>query len=635
VASSRAASIFDTEISPEHIRNFSIIAHINHGKSTLADCMLEQSGNITQEEKVAAPQLLDSLRVERERGITVKATTASIMYRHPSGTMYLLNLIDTPGHVDFSYAVTQSLQACEGALLLVDSSQGVQAQTLANFLLAKKSGLDIITVLTKTDLPYSNKEEIIQDLNDSFGISPSSILTCSAKSGLGVANLFPAIVDRIRAPSGLASGPLRAIITQTWYDQFHGVICLVKVIDGELRRGDRIVMYHGGNVYDVADVGFVTPGRTPRDSLSCGQVGYIICGIRAPGEVQLGDTFFQINNNKELKKNQFPALIAAQKPKIQPWPGFEKIKSMVYAGIFPSSSGDFDELSKALKKLVLTDPSVSCEPESSIALGAGFRCGFLGTLHMEVFTQRLDQDFETPVVITSPTTPCTAKMKDGVIVNISGPNDFPDVTRVQSFYEPWVNATIITPELYMGDIMSMCEEYRGELAPEGIDFMGQRQVRLRYMFPLSEIVSKFYDKLKTLSSGYASFDYDPAGDRPTKLTCLTVLLNEEKCDALSLIVPAIKSQSKANEIASKLGKTIARQMCLIHVQVCDSGKVLASEKIKPYRKDVLTKGGKTVGGGDVTRKKKLLEKQKEGKKRMKMVGNVELEESVFLAMAKD
>lgn len=626
--------MFDAEITPENIRNFSIIAHINHGKSTLADCLLEFSGNITKQEKVDAPQLLDNLRVERERGITVKATTASIMYRHDSET-YLLNLIDTPGHVDFSYAVTQSLQACEGALLLIDSSQGVQAQTLANFLLAKKAGLDIIPVLTKTDLPHSNADEIIQDLSDSFGILPSSILTCSAKSGAGVDKLFPAIVDRIRCPKGLAQGILRGIITQTWYDQFHGVICLVKIIDGTLRKGDRIVMYHGGTVYDVSEVGLVTPGRTPRESLNCGQVGYVICGIRVPGEVELGDTFYPINNNKELKKNQYAALIAAQRPKVQPWPGFEKIKSMVYAGIYPSSSGDFDELQKALKKLVLTDPSVSCEPEASISLGAGFRCGFLGTLHMEVFTQRLDQDFETPVVITSPTTPCTAKLRDGTMIRIAGPADFPDVTRVESFYEPWVQATIITPEAYMGDIMNMCEEFRGELIAEGLDFLGQRQVRLRYAFPLAEIVSKFYDKLKTLSSGYASFDYDPIEDRPTKLTCLTVLLNDEKCDALSYIVPSVRAQSKANEIAEKLSQTIDRQMMLVHIQVCDAGKVLASEKIKPYRKDVLTKSGKTVGGGDSTRKKKLLEKQKEGKKRMKMVGNVELDEKVFLAMGKD
>jgi len=633
---------------PDKIRNFSIIAHIDHGKSTLADCLLNLTGQISDEQRQDA-QVLDNLEVERERGITVKAQTASIFYNldttavdsNPSlglagkESTYVLNLIDTPGHVDFAYEVRKSLDACEGALLLIDSSQGVQAQTLANFNIAKSIGLEIIPVLTKTDLPASQPDVVREQVKNLFGFEPEDCLTCSAKSGAGVMELFPHIISRFPAPPGQPQSEFRALLFDSWHDFHRGVVCLIRVVDGEVQVGDKISMYHKTGTYEVFEIGYLKPERVPTRVLRTGQVGYVICNIKSARDVRLGDTVFKAASSKENLKLKQASVAAQTKIKsMTPLPGFQPAKSMVFAGLFPSQSDAYDELREAMDKLTLNDPSVEVEKESSLALGLGFRCGFLGALHMEVFCQRLEQEFQANVILTSPTVPYKMLLSDGTETQISSPSDFPDdaLSSGTKFQEPWINASIITPEAHTAPLMRMLDEHRGVL--ETFDYFSSETVHLTYQMPLAEVITNLYTRIKSASSGYASLDITPSESKDVELTKVVIKVNNEAVDPFSILCHKDKAVFLAKRVCEKLHQNIPRQQFLITIQACIGSKIIASERIRPYRKDVLIKSGKTVGGGDVSRKKKLLEKQKEGKKRMKYVGNVQLDEKVFLAVVK-
>jgi elongation factor 4 len=599
---------------PSLIRNFCIIAHIDHGKSTLADRLLELTHTISA--SADNKQFLDKLQVEKERGITVKAQTCAMFYEHSDGQKYLLNLIDTPGHVDFNYEVSRSMAACDCALLLVDSGQGIEAQTLANYYLAMEQNLTIIPILTKIDQQTAQPEIMIQQMVDILGIDPNDIIRISAKTGLNCDQVLPAIVKKCPPPSSSSSTSdnniFKALIFDSWFDEYFGVVSLIYIASGSLKQGDVIVSHYSKKSYDVQTVGVMHPEQTPTTGLFGGQVGYVMCGMKTTKEANIGDTFYH-----------------KDKP-VDPLPGFKKSKPMVFAGIYPIDNDDYPKLRDAIEKLILTDSSVTLQKETSAALGSGFRCGFLGLLHLDVFKQRLDDEFGAQIIITTPTV--TYKMKKSTSeqdIFIDNPNQFPDdLTRDMTFYEPMVQANIMTPRRYMTSLLNLCQDKRGEQV--ALNFINDDRVHLIYKLPLNEIIQDFFDRLKSISQGYATLDYEEVGYQQTEVVKLTVLLNKESVDALTFIVHKSRSLKKAKEIVSKLKEIISRQLFEISIQACIGHKVVASEKLQAFRKNVTAK----CYGGDISRKRKLLEKQKEGKKRMKQIGTVHVPQEAFLQVFK-
>ncbi|KAJ8656334.1 GTP-binding protein LepA [Lichtheimia ornata] len=590
----------------ENIRNFSIIAHIDHGKSTLADRLLELTKTISATS--SNKQVLDKLKVERERGITVKAQTVSMFYNY-KGKDYLLNLIDTPGHVDFSYEVSRSLAACQGTLLLVDAAQGIQAQTVANFYLAFGEGLHIIPVLNKVDLPGAEPERAMQQIQSAFELDTSSILKISAKTGLNVDTVLPRIIEDIPPPPGSRDKPFRALLFDSWYDQYVGVVCLVRVVDGKIRKGDKIAFVHSDSKYDVSEVGIMHPEQLPTGYLHAGQVGYVICGMKSASEAHVGDTFYHIG-----------------KP-VEALPGFQPAQSMVFAGIFPVDTNDFRRLDESITKLTLNDASVSVHKETSHALGQGWRLGFLGTLHMDVFRQRLENEYDASIIVTQPTVPYRIVYRDKTTKIVRNPSDFPDADeralKVARLEEPMVLATLIFPEDYMGKMIELCGSRRGE--QREYVFVDETRVMMKYMMPLAEVVTDFYDELKSRSSGYATFDYEDAGYEESDLVKMTVLLNHKPVDALSIILHRSQVDVVGRDWVKRLKNVIQKQLFEVVIQTALGHKIVARETIPALRKNVTAK----CYGGDVSRKMKLLQKQKEGKKRMKMIGNVEIPQKAF------
>lgn len=592
---------------PSTIRNFSIIAHIDHGKSTLSDRLLETTGTISERQK--KDQFLDKLQVERERGITVKAQTASMFYEY-KGTTYLLNLIDTPGHVDFSYEVSRSLYACQGAVLLVDASQGVEAQTIANFYLAFEQNLTILPVINKIDILGADVERVKHQMSKLFDFHEHDIILASAKSGKGIHEILQAVIEHIPAPEGASDAPLKALLFDSWFDSYRGVMCLLAIKDGVIKKGDQITLAHDNLNYEVLEIGLMYPNETPCDALYAGQVGYLITGMKTIHEARIGDTIFHTKN---------PVI---------PFPGFKPAKPMVFAGIYPVDSDEFDTLRDAIEKLTLNDASVTVEKKTSPALGLGFRCGFLGLLHMDVFKQRLEQEYNMSVIATAPSVRYQLEMKNGEVLNIESPADFPEPQYIETILEPIIKATIITPNRYLGNIIKLCEEKRG--TQDDLSYLDEDRVILKYTLPLNEVAIDFYDQLKSLSSGYASLDYEEAGYSPAKLVKMDILLNKKPVDALSCIVHVDKAYYIGRELVEKLKKAIPRQLFEIVIQAALGAKIIARASVAPLRKDVTAK----CYGGDITRKRKLLEKQKEGKKRMKQVGNVEVPQEAFLSILK-
>ena len=591
-----------------HIRNFSIIAHIDHGKSTLSDRLLEITGTIT--DRMKKEQFLDKLQVEKERGITVKAQTASMFYEY-KGEIYLLNLIDTPGHVDFSYEVSRSLYACQGAVLLVDAVQGVQAQTMANFYLAFEQDLAIIPVINKIDLPTADIPRVFREMNTLFDFKKDEIIEASAKANIGTKDILDAIVERIPAPIAYEDKPLRALLFDSWYDEYRGVVCLIAVHDGAIKKGETITLAQTGQTYEVLDIGIMYPELTPTKALYSGQVGYIITGMKTVQEARVGDTIFD-------KKNP-----------VKPFPGFKKAKPMVFAGMYPVDSEEFDVLQEAIEKLTLNDASVSVEKKTSAALGLGFRCGFLGLLHMDVFRQRLEQEYNISVIATAPSVLYKVELKYGKgTIDIESPSDFPDPGQIEQIYEPMINGTIITPTKYLGNMIKLCEEKRGK--QENMSYLDENRVILKYKLPLNEVATDFYDELKSLSSGYASFDYEDAGFQPSNLVKMDLLINGRPIDALSVIVHEDKAYYLGRQLTERLKKDIPRQLIEVIIQAAIGAKIIARERLAPLRKDVTAK----CYGGDITRKRKLLEKQKEGKKKMKNIGSVEVPQEAFMSILK-
>ncbi len=592
---------------PERIRNFSIIAHIDHGKSTLSDRLLEYTGTVT--ERMKKDQFMDKLQVERERGITVKAQTASMFYEH-EGNTYLLNLIDTPGHVDFSYEVSRSLYACQGALLLVDAVQGVQAQTMANFYLAFDQDLAIIPVINKIDLPTADIERVSKELDTLFDFKTEEIIASSAKSGIGIKDILDGIVSRVPAPKGSNNDPLKALLFDSWFDEYRGVVCLIAVHDGTIKVGDMITLAQVGSSYEVLEIGLMYPEPTAMNALYPGQVGYLITGMKSVKEARVGDTIY-----------------GTKKP-VKPLPGFKPAKPMVFAGLYPVDSEEFEQFAEAIEKLTLNDASVSYEKKTSAALGLGFRCGFLGLLHMDVFKQRLEQEYGLSLIPTAPSVLYKVVLKNGKEVNVESPSDFPDPGSIETVLEPMINATIITPTQYLGNMIKLCEEKRG--VQKNMSYLNEGRVILKYLLPLNEVATDFYDQLKSLSSGYASFDYDEADYAPSDLVKMDILLNGKPVDALSIIVHKDKAYYIGRDLTERLKQAIPRQLYEVIIQAAIGAKIIARERVAPLRKDVTAK----CYGGDITRKRKLLEKQKEGKKKMKQVGNVELPQEAFLSILK-
>lgn len=593
---------------PEQIRNFSIIAHIDHGKSTLSDRLLEITGTISEREK--KEQFLDKLQVERERGITVKAQTASMFYEY-NGKTYLLNLIDTPGHVDFSYEVSRSLYACQGALLLVDAAQGVQAQTMANFYLAFEQDLTIIPVINKVDLPTADPERIKKQFETLFDFKPEEIIAASAKANIGITETLNAIVERIPHPHGDTEKPLRAMLFDSWFDEYRGVVCLIAVRDGVIKKGDIITLAQAQVNHEVLEIGLMYPNPTSTNALYAGQVGYLITGMKTIKEALIGDTIFH---------NKKPVPL---------FPGFKPAKPMVFAGIFPLDSEDIEQLQEAISKLSLNDASISVEKKTSAALGVGFRCGFLGMLHMEVFKQRLEQEYNLSVIATAPSVLYQIKMAHtGIIKDIENPSDFPDRNYIDQILEPVINATIIVPQQFLGAVIKLCEEKRG--TQQNLSYLDDERVILKYSLPLNEVAMEFYGDLKSISSGYASFDYEIADYKPAKLVKMDILLNGKPVDALSIIVHIDNAYYIGRQLTQRLQKVIHRQLFEVIIQAAIGAKIIARERVAPLRKDVTAK----CYGGDITRKRKLLEKQKEGKKKMKQVGSVEVPQEAFLSILK-
>ena len=592
----------------QHIRNFSIIAHIDHGKSTLADRFIQLCGGLADREM--EEQVLDSMDLERERGITIKAQTAALDYRARDGTQYLLNLIDTPGHVDFSYEVSRSLSACEGALLVVDASQGVEAQTVANCYTATELGVEVIPVLNKMDLPQVEPDRVIAEIEEIVGIPAQDALRVSAKSGEGVADILEAVIERIPPPSGDPAAPLKALIIDSWFDNYVGVVMLVRVVDGELKPKDRILLMSSGGDYPCEQVGVFTPKAKDKDALRAGEVGFVTAGIKELKAAQVGDT-----------------ITLAQRPAATPLPGFKEIKPQVFAGLYPVDAGDYEALRDALEKLHLNDSSLRYEPESSQALGFGFRCGFLGLLHLDIVQERLEREYNMNLITTAPTVIYQVLLRDGSVIEIENPSKLPDPSRIAEIREPIITASILVPHDYVGPVLTLANQKRG--AQRNMQYVG-RQVVLTYELPLNEVVMDFFDRLKSVSRGYASLDYDFLEYRADDLVRLDILINGDRVDALSLIVHRSNAQQRGRELAVKMRQLIPRQMFDVAVQAAIGSQIIARETIKALRKNVLAK----CYGGDISRKRKLLEKQKAGKKRMKQVGTVEIPQEAFLAILK-
>ena len=590
----------------KNIRNFSIIAHIDHGKSTLADRIIQLCGGLSDREMEA--QVLDSMDLERERGITIKAQTAALNYKARDGQVYQLNLIDTPGHVDFSYEVSRSLAACEGALLVVDASQGVEAQSVANCYTAIEQNVEVVPVLNKIDLPSADPERVIQEIEDIIGVEATDAVRCSAKTGVGVEDVLDAVVAKIPPPVGDPAAPLKALIIDSWFDNYVGVIMLVRMVDGSIKPKDKIRLMATGDEHLCEQVGVFTPKSRQRESLSAGEVGFIIAGIKELANAKVGDT-----------------VTLANKQAAEPLPGFKEIKPQVFAGLYPVESNQYEALRDALEKLRLNDASLQFEPEVSQALGFGFRCGFLGLLHMEIVQERLEREYDMDLITTAPTVVYEIVTKAGDVVLVENPSKLPEPSRIEEIREPIITTTILMPQEYVGPVMTLCNNKRG--VQRNMQYMG-RQVMLTYEMPLNEVVLDFFDKLKSTSRGYASMDYEFLEFRTADLVKLDILVNGDRVDALSLIVHRGNSQYRGRELAAKMRELIPRQMFDVAIQAAIGANIIARETVKAMRKNVLAK----CYGGDITRKKKLLEKQKEGKKRMKQVGNVEIPQEAFLAI---
>jgi GTP-binding protein LepA len=590
----------------DHIRNFSIIAHIDHGKSTLADRIIQICGGLSDREMES--QVLDSMDLERERGITIKAQTAALTYKARDGQVYNLNMIDTPGHVDFSYEVSRSLSACEGALLVVDASQGVEAQTVANCYTAIELGVDVIPVLNKIDLPAANPENAIAEIEDVIGIDATDATHCSAKTGLGVEDVLEALIAKVPPPKGDPEAPLQALIIDSWFDNYVGVVMLVRIVNGTLRPKDKIRMMATGAQYPVEHIGVFTPKSKNLESLSAGQVGFIIAGIKELAAAKVGDTVTLVN-----------------RPAAEPLPGFKEVKPQVFAGLYPVEANQYDALRDSLEKLKLNDASLMYEPEVSQALGFGFRCGFLGLLHMEIVQERLEREFDMDLITTAPTVVYEVLQRDGTVLMVENPAKMPEPSKIEEVREPIVTVNLYMPQDYVGSVITLCTQKRGTQI--NMQYHG-RQVQLTYEIPMGEVVLDFFDRLKSISRGYASMDYEFKEYRAADVVKVDMLINGDKVDALSVIVHRSQSQYRGREVAAKMRELIPRQMYDVAIQATIGANIIARENIKALRKNVLAK----CYGGDISRKKKLLEKQKAGKKRMKQVGSVEIPQEAFLAI---
>ena len=593
------------------IRNFSIIAHIDHGKSTLADRIIQLCGGLSDREMEA--QVLDSMDIERERGITIKAQTAALNYKAKDGKTYNINLIDTPGHVDFSYEVSRSLSACEGALLVVDASQGVEAQTVANCYTAIELGVEVVPVLNKIDLPQADPERAKQEIEDVIGIDASDAITCSAKTGLGVEEVIEEMIRRIPPPKGSASEPLQALIIDSWFDNYVGVVMLIRVVNGTLKPKDKILLMAHGSTHLVEHVGVFSPKSVDRPELSAGQVGFVIAGIKELKAAKVGDTV----THAPGQQGRTPAAV--------PLPGFKEVKSQVFAGLYPVEASEYDQLRESLEKLKLNDASLLYEPEVSQALGFGFRCGFLGLLHMEIVQERLERQYDMNLITTAPTVVYQVEQSDGTLMMVDNPSKMPEPSKIATILEPIVTVNLYMPQEYVGSIITLCVGKRG--IQTDMNYLG-RQVRLTYELPMAEIVMDFFDRMKSISRGYASMDYEFKEYRPADVVKVDILINGERVDALSVIVHRSNSQHRGREVVAKMRGIIPRQMFDVAIQAAIGSNIVARENVKALRKNVLAK----CYGGDISRKRKLLEKQKEGKKRMKQVGNVEIPQEAFLAI---
>ena len=591
------------------IRNFSIIAHVDHGKSTLADCLMKETGAVTERE--AQDQLLDKMDIERERGITVKSQTVRLNYRAKDGREYMLNLIDTPGHVDFTYEVSRSLAACEGALLVVDAAQGVEAQTLANVYMALDNNLEVLPVLNKIDLPSAETDKVCREIEDIIGLDSSNAAMVSAKKGIGIPEVLQQVVDYIPPPSGDSGAPLRALIFDSWFDSYLGIVLMIRIVDGEVHVGDKIRFMATGREYEVFQLGVFTPFPEQREELKLGEVGFLSASIKTIGHTIIGDTITTVGNLDT-----------------EPLPGYTEAKSMVFSGIYPVDSEQYEELKEALRKLSLNDSSLSYEMETSAALGFGFRCGFLGLLHMEIAQERLEREFNLQLITTAPSVVYQVHLKKGAVISVDNPSQLPSPIEIEYIEEPYIRARILTPQEYVGGIMKLAQERRG--VQSLMEYPAPNRVMLEYEIPLNEIVLDFYDQLKSISKGYASLDYELIDFRKGALVKLDILLNGEMVDALSMIVPRDKAPFRGRELAKKIKEFIPKQMYEVAIQAAIGAKVIARETQGALRKDVTAK----CYGGDVTRKRKLLEKQKEGKKRMKRVGSVEVPQEAFMAVLK-
>ena len=591
------------------IRNFSIIAHIDHGKSTLADRLIEETGLLTTREM--HEQILDNMDLERERGITIKLQTIRLIYKAKDGNEYILNLIDTPGHVDFSYEVSRSLAACEGAVLVVDAAQGIEAQTLANVYLAVEQDLEIVPVINKIDLPSARPDEIKEEIEDVIGLEAQDAPLISAKEGLNIADVLEAVVMKVPAPSGDRDGTLKALIFDSYYDSYKGVVAYIRVKEGTVKKGDRIKMMATDFDFEVAEVGILAPGQVPRDKLSAGEVGYLAASIKNVKNCRVGDT-----------------ITSAEHPAKNPLPGYKKVVSMVYCGLYPADGEDFNNIRDALEKLQVNDAALSFEPETSVALGFGFRCGFLGLLHMEIIQERLEREFDLNIIASSPSVIYKIHKTDGTMMKMQNPTNMPSPVEIDYMEEPVVKASIMTPTDYVGPIMELCQNRRGEF--QNMEYIEQTRVILHYRLPLNEVIYDFFDAIKSKTRGYASFDYELEGYQRSNLVKLDILINSELVDAFSMIVHEEKAYERGRIIVEKLKDVIPRHMFVVPIQAAIGGKIIARETVKAMRKDVLSK----CYGGDISRKKKLLEKQKEGKKRMRQIGSVDVPQEAFLTVLK-
>ena len=592
-----------------NIRNFSIIAHIDHGKSTLADRLIEFTGGLSHREM--KEQVLDQMDIERERGITIKAQTARLKYKASDGSEYILNLIDTPGHVDFSYEVSRSLAACEGVLLVIDASQGIEAQTLANVHLALEHNLEIIPVINKIDLPSASPEMVKKQIEDIIGIDSSEAILASAKAGIGIKDILEAIVKRIPSPKGTKDMSLRALVLDSWYDSYQGVVMLIRVFEGGIKNGMKMMFMANGKIYEVSRLGVFTPKDLKVNELSAGEVGYVTGSIKTIQDAKVGDT-----------------ITDSERPAEKPLSGYKDIKPMVFSGIYPVDGAQYESLRDALEKLQLNDSSLKFEPETSLALGFGFRCGFLGLLHMDIVKERLEREFDLSLITTAPTVVYKVINTKGEIIHVDNPSKLPPPNYIDRIEEPYIIATIITPDEFLGAIMQLTQEKRG--VQKGIEYIGEKRVMVTYELPLNEVVLDFYDRLKSISKGYASMDYEYLDYRISNLIKLDILLNGDPVDALSSIIHKDKAYYHGKELAEKMKEIIPRQMFEVAIQAAIGGKIIARETVKALRKNVIAK----CYGGDITRKRKLLERQKEGKKRMKQIGKIELPQETFMAVLK-